>query len=553
MTELFLSFVNRSITAGWLILAVIAFRLLFRKAPSRIRCVLWGLVGLRLVLPACLPSPLSLIPSTQTVPLDIGLAEAPAIDSGFSIINHAINPALTASFAPNPTASANPLQILLVIASMVWLIGIALIALYALVSLLRLRHRLAEAVPVGDQLWMCDAVSTPFLLGLSAPRIYLPSTLDPQTAASVIAHERAHLARHDPLWKAIGFILLALYWFHPLVWGAYVLLGRDIELACDARATRNLSPAQRKSYAEALLTCSLPHGSRSLCPLAFGEIGVKTRIRAVLQGKKPSRWLIALAVLVCIVLAVGFVTDPIPNPTPPADYSGRTLTLDEAVQLADKGNALTWSDFDGYTYTDIGSGQYIHQYIIDPTFSILVSGPSLDEAPQSITLHAGDAQVDLRSGDVAAFIDAHQTPSLEQAVSDAILAHNHAQSTADLLCTESHVTLETQYGKNPDDGSEQVTVYAMVLYLELTHDGDTIQEQGGSHIPTALTFQIHPDGSYTLTEYWEPGDGSYYAPDIRAKFPADIAEDALNTQTYIKAQEQACYNQARAYWGIDTD
>lgn len=553
MTELFLSFVNRSITAGWLILAVIAFRLLFRKAPGRIRCVLWGLVGLRLVLPVCLPSPLSLIPSTQTVPLDIGLAEAPAIDSGFSIINHAINPALTASFAPNPTASANPLQILLAIASMVWLIGIALIALYALVSLLRLRHRLAEAVPVGDQLWICDAVSTPFLLGLSAPRIYLPSTLDPQTAASVIAHERAHLARHDPLWKAIGFILLALYWFHPLVWGAYVLLGRDIELACDARATRNFSPAQRKSYAEALLTCSLPHGSRSLCPLAFGEIGVKTRIRAVLQGKKPSRWLIALAVLVCIVLAVGFVTDPIPNPTPPTGYSGRTLTLDEAVQLADKGNALTWSDFDGYTYTDIGSGQYIHQYIIDPTFSILVSGPSLDEAPQSITLHAGDAQVDLRSGDVAAFIDAHQTPSLEQAVSDAILAHNHAQSTADLVCTESHVTLETQYGKNPNDGSEQVTVYAMVLYLELTHNGDTIQEQGGSHIPTALTFQIQPDGSYTLTEYWEPGDGSYYAPDIRAKFPADIAEDALNTQTYIKDQEQACYDQARAYWGIDTD
>lgn len=465
MTELFLSFVNRSITAGWMILPVLCLRWCLRNFRSKdLICILWGLVGLRLALPFSLPTPFSLVPSAQTIPTDIMYASSPAIDTGLSTLNQAVNPMLSASFSPHLGASINPLQIWLALAALIWVIGIALFALYALISLLRLRHRLAEAVPVGENVWVCDHITSPFLLGLAHPRIYLPSSLDSQTAASVIAHEHAHLMRRDPIWKAVGFVLLALYWFHPLVWVAYVLFCRDMELACDARATRDFSPAERKTYAEALLACSLPHAVRSFCPLAFGEIGVKSRIRALLQGKKPSRLLVILTACVIVALAVCFLTDPVPSD--PSESSTSALALTDDV------------------------------------------------------------------------------------ISDAILTHYNAHSTEDLLCTESHIPLLTTYRQN-DDGSLKVTAYLMVLYLELARDGDWFREQSGSHIPTALTFHVQPDGSCTLTEYWEPGDGSLYASDIRAKFPADIAERALDTQRYIDEQMKACYDQAIAYWGLE--
>lgn len=465
MTELFLSFVNRSITAGWMILPVLCLRWCLRNFRSKdLICILWGLVGLRLALPFSLPTPFSLVPSAQTIPADIMYASSPAIDTGLSTLNQTVNPMLSTSFSPDPATSANPLQIWLALAALIWVIGIALFALYALISLLRLRHRLTEAVPVGENVWVCDHIASPFLLGLMHPRIYLPSSLDPQTAASVIAHEHAHLMRRDSIWKAVGFVLLALYWFHPLVWVAYVLFCRDMELACDARATRDFSPAERKTYAEALLACSLPHAGRSFCPLAFGEIGVKSRIRALLQGKKPSRLLVILTACVIVALAVCFLTDPVPSD--PSESSTSALALTDDV------------------------------------------------------------------------------------ISDAILTHYNANSTEDLLCTESHIPLLTTYRQN-DDGSLKVTAYLMVLYLELARDGDWFREQSGSHIPTALTFHVQPDGSCTLTEYWEPGDGSLYASDIRAKFPEDIAERALDTQRYIDEQMKACYDQAIAYWGLE--
>ncbi len=330
MTELFLSFVNRSITAGWMILPVLCLRWCLRNFRSKdLICILWGLVGLRLALPFSLPTPFSLVPSAQTIPTDIMYASSPAIDTGLSTLNQAVNPMLSTSFSPDPATSANPLQILLALAALIWVIGIALFALYALISLLRLRHRLAEAVPVGENVWVCDHIASPFLLGLMHPRIYLPSSLDPQTAASVIAHEHAHLVRRDPIWKAVGFVLLALYWFHPLVWVAYILFCRDMELACDARATRDFSPAERKTYAEALLACSLPHAVRSFCPLAFGEIGVKSRIRALLQGKKPSHLLVVVTISIIAILAVCFLTDPAPSD--PSESSTSALALTDEV------------------------------------------------------------------------------------------------------------------------------------------------------------------------------------------------------------------------------
>lgn len=310
MEDLFLTLLNRSISAGWLILAVLVLRLLLKKAPKWVPCVLWGLVGFRLVWPFSLESVLSLIPSAETVPPGILYAATPEIHSGVAAINSAVNPALASSMTPEPWASINPMQVLAYIAARIWILGMLVLLVYSLVSYVHLRRRVARAVLLRDNLWQCETVTTPFLLGLFRPKIYLPFHLDGETLGTVVAHEQAHLQRRDHWTKPLAFLLLTVYWFQPLVWVAYVCLCRDLELACDERVIRDWDPARKKSYAEALLSCSQPRRTLAACPLAFGEVDVKQRIKNVLHYKKPAFWILIVAVLACIVTAVCFLTDP---------------------------------------------------------------------------------------------------------------------------------------------------------------------------------------------------------------------------------------------------
>ncbi|MGN0979510.1 MAG: M56 family metallopeptidase [Candidatus Avoscillospira sp.] len=310
MEDLFLTLLNRSISAGWLILAVIMLRLLLKKAPRWVPCVLWGLVGFRLVWPFSMESVLSLIPSAETVTPEILYAQIPEIHSGVAAINGFVNPALASSMTPEPWASVNPVQVLVYIAARIWILGMLVLLTYSLVSYLRLRRRVARAVLLRDNLWQCETVTTPFLLGLFRPRIYLPFHLDGQTLDAVAAHEQTHLKRRDHWVKPLAFLILTVYWFQPLVLAAYVLLCRDLELACDERVIRDWDPARKKAYAEALLFCSQPRRNLAACPLAFGEVGVKQRIKNVLHYQKPAFWLLILAVLACVVTAVCFLTDP---------------------------------------------------------------------------------------------------------------------------------------------------------------------------------------------------------------------------------------------------
>lgn len=311
MENLFLAVLNMSIAASWLILAVLLLRLPMKKAPRWAVCLLWAVVGLRLVCPFQPESVLSLIPSAETVSADIVYAEVPEIHSGVPFLNQAVNPVLEASLSPEPGESANPMQIVVAAASAVWLAGLASLLVYALVSWLRLRRRVRAAVPAGDGLWVCDDVPSPFILGLFRPCIYLPSGMNERQAALAAAHERAHLARHDQLWKPLGFLLLAVYWFNPLCWAAYILLCRDIESACDERVIRPMPLSERKAYSEALLACSLPRRAVAACPLAFGETGVKTRIRNVLHYRRPAFWVILAAVVLCLAVSVCFLTNPV--------------------------------------------------------------------------------------------------------------------------------------------------------------------------------------------------------------------------------------------------
>lgn len=521
MTELFLTLVNRAIAAGWLVLAVLVLRLLLKKAPKWTRVLLWGLVAVRLLCPFTLESIWSLIPSAETIAPEALLEPVPTIHSGISRLNSVLNPVLEQSFAATPEYSANPLQIWTAIAAAVWAAGVIVLLAYAAVSYFRLKKRMATAVCLGENLYRSELVSFPFVLGVVKPKIYLPVTLDEEAMTHVIAHEQAHIRRRDHWWKPLGFLLLTVYWFQPLLWVAYVLLCRDIELACDEKVIRDMGRDQRAGYSQALLQCSIRHRSIAACPLAFGEVGVKERVKNVLNYRKPAFWVIVVAVIACVVVAVCFLTDPVTtavkNPwvqeytgpvdqikyeaispdfaigadkngqavfkdpekafatftdlyadtleqlrqafnLPPItaqdykDYETRgwqftggtpaeqeraalvskfldiyensfiasapsdghstreTLDLEDVLDLSEKGNALTWSDFADYAHEDIGSGLYVWHYPIDETFSLMIGGPSLEEAPIYICLCVGDDgenALDIREGNVQSFIEAN--------------------------------------------------------------------------------------------------------------------------------------------------
>ncbi len=362
MKAVFLTICNLSLNAAWLILAVMAARLLLRRAPRFISCLLWGLVGLRLVCPFSLQSALSLLPSGKVVPDNIDMAARPQIHSGLKVIDGTVNPVMDRSFTPEMGASINPMQIVLSAACAVWLVGLGVMLFYALASFLLLKRRVmasaeiqggmvqaadrAEHVPEqggmarirygeagprekkspaapalshggsvragiqGRAVRECDEVESPFILGILHPVIYVPSGLDEETLGLVLAHETAHLRRRDHWWKALGFFLLSVYWFQPLCWAAYILLCRDIESACDEKVIKNQGRSYAAAYSQALLDMSAQKRFVSACPLAFGGNRVKARVKGVLHYKKPAVWVIAASVFLCAAVAACFMTSP---------------------------------------------------------------------------------------------------------------------------------------------------------------------------------------------------------------------------------------------------
>lgn len=332
MAAVFLKLLNLSISASWLVLAVLVLRLISKRAPKWVNVLLWGIVALRLMLPFSVESALSLIPSAETVsPAVVQFDPAPTITSGVNIIDNAVNPSLSEHFAAVPTASVNPLYVWTEIAGWVWLIGLGAMLLYALVSYLRLRRRVSVSLCVRENIYLCDAISSPFILGVVKPCIYLPSGLDEVQRQNVLSHEQAHLARRDHWWKPLGFALLAVYWFNPVLWLAYALLCRDIELACDERVIRTMDESAVKTYSTVLLACSMPRKAVITCPLAFGEVGVKERVKNALRYKKPAFWVVAASVAVCVVVAVCFLT----NPPTDTDAAGLVGFHREQVTYAD--------------------------------------------------------------------------------------------------------------------------------------------------------------------------------------------------------------------------
>ena len=360
MDTVFSKLVHISLMANWLIVAVIVLRLLLKKVPRRVICVLWALVALRLMLPVSVESPVSMIPETTAIlqeAVDTTLIHPEAVPSD-RIPTEAQEGSTATEAGGGQQISPLPL---------VWCVGVALMLCYLLLSYLRMGHLVAEAVPEAGNIWICDAVTTPFILGLLQPRIYLPSGLSGETKAYVIAHEQSHLRWKDHWWKPLAFVLLAVYWFDPFVWAAYGLVCRDIEFACDERVVRRFGMAEKKAYSVALLECSVRKRLVLACPVAFGETAVAKRVRNVLNYKKPRFWIILISTVVILAAAVGFLTVPVKQatpdfkePAPTADVPRETAPPAESTSPVEKNQNDEWADspdgihietYEGETFT----------------------------------------------------------------------------------------------------------------------------------------------------------------------------------------------------------
>lgn len=310
MSDLFLKIVNMSISASWLVVAVLILRLVLKKAPKWVNVLLWGIVAVRLICPFSFESALSLIPSAETFPEKIISGPSFDVQTGITPIDNRINDYLGDRYFEGVTVPTNNGNNVMTILTIVWIIGILLLVAYTVISYWRLHREIDTAVRYKDSIFQSENVSSPFVLGIINPRIYLPFSMNEQDMEHVVAHEQAHIRRKDHWWKPLGFLLLTIHWFNPLMWLAYVLLCRDIELACDEKVIKGLSNEQRADYTQALVACSVNRRMIAACPLAFGEVGVKDRVKSVMNYKKPAFWVIILAVIACVIVAVCFLTNP---------------------------------------------------------------------------------------------------------------------------------------------------------------------------------------------------------------------------------------------------
>ena len=331
MSNIFLRLLNMSLTASVMALAVMLIRLLLRKAPKWIFCVMWGLVALRLVLPFSIESVLSLMPSAEPIPAEILETDVPKIDSGIPPLDELVNPALQEAYAPSIGTAAASLENLTKIIALIWLIGAVAMIGYALISSALLRRKLKDATPYQPGIKQSDFAPSPFVLGILRPVIYLPYRADEADLPYIIAHERAHIARRDHLWKPLGFLLLAVYWFNPVMWLSYILLCRDIEAACDEKVIRDLDGDALRAYSGALLNARVSRRRIAACPLAFGEVGVKERIKNVMSYKKPAFWLILAALIAAVTVTVCLLTSPA------KDYQPKLFGFCHTADTGDEG------------------------------------------------------------------------------------------------------------------------------------------------------------------------------------------------------------------------
>lgn len=546
----FLALVNISITAGWIVLAVLLLRFLFRKAPKWLSCALWGIVALRLVFPFSIESVFSLIPSAQTIDPTLPYLNEFTINSGIEPLDNAVNTQY-ADFVPMAEKTVD----VTIILACVWLAGIAAMLIYAFVSWAKLRHSLRTATRKEGNIYQSELVKSPFVLGVIKPRIYIPYKVNEDDLPLVIAHEQAHIKRFDYLFKPLGFLILSVHWFNPLLWIAYVLLCRDIESACDEKVIKDLTAEQRRVYSTALLNASISRKSIAACPIAFGETGVKERIKGVMSYKKPALWVVIAAVLICVVTAVCFLTNPKDKQSAAFYDNGQRIKItveingtvtEEKLLFMKEGQNTELSNGTKLTVaeTNLQTGE-TELTLKDPLLTD-ESGKTIGKMTFFVT---DEVSCSTRDGKMKINISCLGVKPLEEYISEEIIEYNRGKYLSGEYVCEANAELSTQITKKDKSGNiKEITAYLVAMYQEYSLENGQIVEKGGSIIPVALTFAVSDDGGYSLTEYWEPGMGRGYITNLKAKFPKGVDYD---TQTYVESLNRICQHKASEYFGVE--
>lgn len=568
MTGVFLKLLNMSAAASWVILLILVLRQAFRKTPRWLNAALWGLAAFRLAVPFTFQSAASLLPSAQTFPDKLLTGPSFKIQTGIPILNSGINDALGDRYFEGVTVPVGFGRSVMGVMSWIWLTGLILMLLYAAFSYIRLARRVRTAVPDGD-FYRSEFVATPFLLGILRPRILVPFGVEEPALGYILAHERAHLARRDHWWKPLGYLLLAVHWFNPLAWVAYLCFCRDIELACDERAVRGFDRDERASYSEALLDASTAGRRVSACPLAFGEGDVKHRVRSVLNPRKAPFWVVLLALAIVVAAAVAFLTDPRePSGTTGKEASEsseaagsseegveKKLTLDEVRRLGAKGHELSEKDLEPYSFRDIGSGLVIKLYEIDPKFGLVVGhrGGDPKTSPAYFALWANDGSeesFDIREPGLDQFIQAHRnTPTVEPYVNIA-LSKAILDSAGSGRHEENEHFFESHRVLAREDQGDISTFYMLVLCegYEKDEANGELKQDSGFYGPVAIRLSDIESGRCVVEEYWTPRDGSYYEKDIREKFPKAAAEQVFKDDVMREALSRSVKEKAERWF-----
>ncbi|MEG2182953.1 MAG: M56 family metallopeptidase, partial [Oscillospiraceae bacterium] len=577
LDNIVISVLNMSLIGSYVIALVLIARLLLKKAPKIFSYVLWGIVLFRLLCPFSFESAFSLIPmGKDSIPQDIIYSTAPQIDIGGGIADDTVNSILP---APNMGDSVNPIQILIFIGTVIWVLGILAMVIYSIAAFVKLRRSLIGAVHLKENIYLADHISSPFVMGMVRPKIYLPSSLSDIEKDLIIAHERCHIKRFDYVTRMLGFAALTVHWFNPLVWAAFVISGKDMEMSCDEAAMKKMDADIRAKYSGALLHFGTKKSMIHATPPAFGEGDTKNRIKNVLNYKKPAFWVIVVSVVAVAAVGIGLAANPkensnssLLNPNNLANAANRAK--DKFTVVCEDGDyvikpsdlALFLSDTNWKqkssemlklvdTYHMEVSGCRIKLYESEPEL-MMISGEMGYRYYTAKDAYERFSKLLLPTkGDDIPAPSADDADPLKAAIHKAIMEQNKNDYHPEDFACESNVILATEAKSSADnaDKIEEVSVYAMVLYKEYSFTANGVTDAGGSNIPTAITFYVNSDGSYSLKEYWIPRDAPYYALDIKAKFPANTVEDALDTLKFAAKQQQSCDEQAIAAAGIKTD
>ena len=512
-----------NLVASIVILIILGARLILKRAPKVFSYALWAIVLIRLLVPVSIQSPVSVIPNTPAT-------SGAVINSALPEIEFETPRDREQNDYESQNTTSEDIQVYVshtmepvVYLSVAWLIGMAGMVLYSSISYLKIKNKVRIAVPLRGNIWITDDIKSPFVIGFIKPKIYLPDNLGDQEQEYIILHEQHHIKRCDHVIKALAFLALTIHWFNPLVWLAFVLACKDMEMSCDEAVIRKLGENVRADYSASLLTLATGHRIIAGTPLAFGEGDTKGRIKNLAKWKKPAIWVLVLTIIICLVLGVCLLTDRVSRQN---QHVGTTFYYGSVTEQNEDHIEVLCNDGSQKVFYYEAGNEDIPLDLIGKQVKIRAR---LQEVTGNLFTTHVDPVLD------ACF------DTLDKAIQNAILAHHSHRQDREILDCASFFTYSSE-GRSPAGSNkvDLVTEYGIVYHQGYRLEGGKLVEDGGCNVPTVLTFRVDDDGQYILAEYWEPRDGSYYADDIKAKYPAFVWPD---TQKNLFEQKTAIFNQ----------